>query len=121
MSTKRIHPGIDLKEVGARIALARNAKGLSIQQLADRLCMTKGSVGHWETGTNAIKAPELARICKLLDVSADELLFGIRRWPFTGVDFDLVNDLDPRDLGRLEGALLTLAEQFGMQIKRVGT
>lgn len=111
-------PDIDLAEIGARIAAARNAKGLSTQALAVRLGRTKGAVGHWETGKNAIKAPELAKLCKVLDVSADELLFGTRRWPFEGIDFDSIAGLEKRDIDRLEGGLALAAAQLGIEIKR---
>lgn len=104
--------------MGKRILAARNLRGLSLQAVADALKVSKGTAGHWETGTRTIKHHDLARLCSLLQVSADEVLFGIRRWPFTGIDFDLVNDLEPLDLGRLEGGLLQLAGDFGIQIKR---
>lgn len=104
--------------IGKRLAAARDAKGLSTAALAELLGVSKGTVNHWELGNRAIKHDDLARLCQALDLSADEALFGVRRWPFKGIDFDLVNDLDPRDLGRLEGSLMQLAQDFGMQIKR---
>lgn len=109
---------IDLKQMGRRIADARAAKGLSTQGLATKMEISKGAVGHWETGKNAIRAPELGQLCQILGVSADELLFGVRRWPFSMIDFDAVAGLDQRERGLLEGAMLLAAAQIGLEIKQ---
>ena len=107
--------------MGKRIRDAREAKGLSLQAISERLHISKGTAGHWETGERAIKHHDLARLCAELEVSADEILFGVRRWPLPAVDFDLVSDLEPIDLGRLEGAILQRASDLGLQICRAPT
>lgn len=107
----------DHQAMGERIRHARDRRGFSLQAVADRLGVSKGTVGHWETGVRAIKHDDLARLCALLQISADEVLFGTRRWPFNGINFDLVNDLDQKELGMLEGAMLQLASSIGFAIR----
>lgn len=109
-------PQLALVDLGSRLRRAREAVGLSLHAVADRLGLSHATVGHWETGTNAIKAPELFRLCHLYSVSADDMLFGARRWPFPGVDYDAVQRLEPIDRGRLEGAMLAVAEAMGAAI-----
>lgn len=106
------------KAVGRRLADARAAKGWSLEHVAKRIGVTRATIGHWETGARAIKHRDLAAICTVLGVSADEVLFGVRRWPFEKIDFGSVADLEPIELARLEGALLGLASQLGIEIKR---
>lgn len=106
------------RAMGKRIREAREAKGWSLQQLAERLNVVKASAGHWETGLRAIKHHDLAALCAELDVSADEIVFGVRRWPFTAIDFDRVARLDPIELAHLEGGLMQLASDLGLEILR---
>lgn len=87
-------------------------------QAAERLGVSKAAVGHVETGARTIKLRGLVRLCESYEASADALLFGTRWWPFKAVDFDLVNELDPDDLLRLEGALVQAANSLGLQIRR---
>lgn len=91
------------KQMGRRITAAREARGFSLQNVADRLGVSKGSVGHWETGVRAIKHDDLARLCDLLKASADEILFGKRQWPFASIDLDKVLRLEPQEISQLEG------------------
>lgn len=105
--------------IGKRIKQARIAKGYSTQGLANRMSVSKGTVGHWETGTNAMRIPELVMLCRLLEVSADEIIFGVRRWPFPAIDFDKVAELEPVELGRIEGGLIRQASDLGLDLVRV--
>lgn len=104
--------------MAARLKAAREAKGFSLAYVAGKLKVSKATVGHWETASRAIKHNDLAAFCKLLDVSADEVLFGVKRWPFEKIDFQSVSDLNTRDKDRLEGALVFTAAQLNIEIKR---
>ena len=87
-----------------------------MQTLADRLGVTKATVGHWETGARTIKLLDLRRVCSALEISSDFALFGERRWPFDRISYEAVRDLEPQDRNRLEGALLLTAAQIGLEI-----
>ncbi len=106
------------KAIGARIRDARNAKGFSLRSFAQRMELSHGTLGHWETGTNEIPLEKLWKVCLLLGVSADKLLFDVERWPFDKVSYDKVSDLESADRHRLEGALLSTATDLGIDIRK---
>lgn len=59
---------------GERIARLRRAAGLSQEQLADALEVSRQAVSKWETGQALPETDRIARLCALFSVSADELL-----------------------------------------------
>jgi transcriptional regulator with XRE-family HTH domain len=106
------------RQIGARMREARRLKGVSLRTLAPTFEMTHGALGHWEKGTNAISLPQLWLLCATLGVSADKILFGVERWPFEKVSYAKVADLEPADRHRLEGGLLSVAADLGVEIKQ---
>ena len=60
--------------IGQRIRQARTERGLSQQQLADLIYMSRVAVTHWEIGYSVPDVGLLVRLCHALDVSADWLL-----------------------------------------------
>lgn len=68
---KPLMPYLDLKALKA----ARDAKGWTQYDLADRLDVKQPTVGRWETGEREPKTLEmLVRLCDVLEVSSDYLL-----------------------------------------------
>ena len=63
-------------EVGARIAAARRAAGLTQQALAEAVGVTRSAVAQWETGRAGQLRGNLARIAATLGVSAAFLFEG---------------------------------------------
>lgn len=51
-------------------------KKMTRKTLAERICMERKSVYSWVDGYSMPNALILAKICKVLNVSADYLLFG---------------------------------------------
>ncbi|MGM9642929.1 MAG: helix-turn-helix transcriptional regulator [Eubacteriales bacterium] len=61
--------------VGEQIKKYRNIKGMTQQDIADALGESSGRVIYnWEKGIGRPDCDKLARLCDLLDVSADELI-----------------------------------------------
>ena len=61
--------------VGAQIKKYRNIKGMTQQDIADALGESSGRVIYnWEKGIGRPDCDKLARLCDLLEVSADELI-----------------------------------------------
>lgn len=60
--------------IGERIATLRRAAGLSQEQMAEMLQVSRQAVSKWETGQTLPEADRIPRICALFSVSADELL-----------------------------------------------
>ena len=52
--------------------------GMSQKQLAEKIGMERKAVSMWANGYSMPNSLILARICKVLNVSADYLLFGER-------------------------------------------
>lgn len=61
--------------IGSRIRSAREAKGLTQAQLADKVGNIKSSVvSMWENGNSRPDLDRFSRLCAALDITADELL-----------------------------------------------
>ena len=63
-----------MQRVGLRIAEARNAAGLTQQQLAEVIGLTRTSVTNMEVGRQSIDAVQLAQIARALRTTLDALL-----------------------------------------------
>lgn len=64
-------------QLGSRIRQARDRAGLTQEQLAERIGVSRTAVARYESGEIEPKLHNLAAIALALNVSADELL-GIR-------------------------------------------
>lgn len=64
------------KALGERIATARKERGLTQQQLADKLGVSQQTLAHYEVGRVGVGAPMLPRLSEILDLSFDEILVG---------------------------------------------
>ena len=60
--------------LGEKLKNARTNAGLSQEQLAERLCVSRAAVAKWETNKGLPDIMNLKAISKLLDVSIDALL-----------------------------------------------
>ena len=61
-------------EIGERIRKYRKDRGLTQEQLANSIGVSKGRVSNWEQGANRPDADILADICRSLRVSPSDLL-----------------------------------------------
>ena len=64
-----------------RLAAARKAAGLSQEQLGERLDVTRQAVSKWESGQATPDVLTAARLCEVLQISADYLLLGKNEAP----------------------------------------
>ena len=62
--------------LGEKIARARKRCGLTQEQLAERLDVTRQSVSRWESGAAFPEMEKMVRLARLLGVSCDYLLRG---------------------------------------------
>ena len=67
---------MDAKKIGAFIAAARRARGLTQQQLAEKLGITNRAVSKWETGQGLPDIVLLPDLAAALGVTVDALLAG---------------------------------------------
>lgn len=61
-------------EIGGRIRRYRKAKGLTQEQLAKEINVTKSRISNWEQGINRPDVERIGDICRALNVSPSELL-----------------------------------------------
>lgn len=62
---------------GERIYAARKRAGMTQEDLADRLNVTRQAVSRWESDAAFPETEKLIELCKLFSLSADELLLGV--------------------------------------------
>ena len=61
-------------EIGNRIRKYRKESGLTQEQLAEKIDVTKSRVSNWEQGINRPDADIIGNICRALNVSPSDLL-----------------------------------------------
>lgn len=65
---------INYKKFGTRVKIAREQKGLTQEQLAEKIDMTNNYISNIERNRSIPSISTLVRICNSLDVTPDYLL-----------------------------------------------
>ncbi len=65
-----------MKAMGERIALGRQAMKWTQAELAEQMGVSTQMISNLEQGKKAIRPENLVRVCDVLHLSADEVLFG---------------------------------------------
>ena len=65
-----------MNEIGNYIKKLRKERGLTQQQLAEKLFISFQAVSKWETGETLPETGILLKLCDILDTTADKLLNG---------------------------------------------
>ena len=87
------------RSVGMRLAVAREAKGFTQDDIAKRFLINKGTVSAWETGRGDPGVYRLRELAKLYDLSADALLWENAPTPDAmkiAAQFDSLNEKQKR-------------------------
>ena len=66
---------------GQNLAKERKQAGISQEELAEKLHLTRQTISKWETGASAPDVEGLRALCRALDVSADRLVEGAGQEP----------------------------------------
>ena len=69
---------IDQKKTGQFIADIRKEKGLTQRQLAEEIGVSDKAISRWETGRGMPDTSIMPDLCKVLDISINDLLSGQR-------------------------------------------
>ena len=64
------------KRIGKRIKQCRERLGLSQEEFAEKTGLTANYISTVERGASGISLEALQRLCRLLGVSADRIIFG---------------------------------------------
>lgn len=98
----QLSPGLEL---GRRIRLLREMIGLSQQQLADKVGISRSAVAFWETGRSGHVGKHLGSLAQVLGVEPEVLL--------TGMAYKAIQETLTPD----ESTMLTLYRQLDPLIK----
>ncbi len=56
------------------LKIIRLIRGMSVRQVAQKIDRTPGTISNWETGKIAPDVDSVAKLCKIYDISPNELL-----------------------------------------------
>ena len=104
---------MDLCAIGARIKAAREAAGLTQEDLADALEMSSTHISVLERGVKAPKLETLVKIANALKVSTDTLLQDVVDRASEGLASELsdaISKLPGKDQERILNAIRALTE-----------
>ena len=105
---------MDLKAVGLRIKTAREAKGLTQENLAALVDLSSTHISVIERGMKTVRLDTFVAIANALDVSADTLLVDVVTHSVNGLANGLpeaIRTLPPDEQKRLMKALKAYLEQ----------
>ena len=57
-----------------KLMLARKQKGMTQEELAEKMLTSKQQISYWETGSRTMKINDLKKICEILEVTSDFIL-----------------------------------------------
>lgn len=69
---------IFLKEMGKRVSTRRKSLSLTQEALAEKMNVSIQMISNLELGKKAIRPENLAKLCGILNISADYLLTGTK-------------------------------------------
>ena len=61
--------------IGQKISACRKKRGMSQEDLAERIGVSRQAVSRWETGESVPDVEKIKALCRIFEVSADYLLF----------------------------------------------
>lgn len=100
-------------EISKNLLYYRKKSGLTQKQLAEQLGVKNTAVSNWESGTNSIDIETLVNVCKIFDVSINEM-YGMYSHESSRnseipdsikPDVDLLCKLDSEDRAEIRGMM----------------
>jgi len=63
-------------DIGTRIRTTRRERGITQEELADKVGVSRSAVAQWETGRTGQVTGNLSRIAEALEVNVEYLMYG---------------------------------------------
>ena len=104
---------MQIGEIGKGIAEKRKQAGLSQEELAKRLGLTRQAISRWESGAALPTVDNLVELARVLEVSVDELLQLTREEKQAGLSAESVGLLLDEQAGRQEKRMKRLTWALG--------
>ena len=104
-------------EIGARIKEEREKAGLTQERFSELIGLGTKSVSAFERWTMGISFTTLKKICQVLSVSSDQILFGQREQNENNLSelSKRLERLSPRQYAIAEEIVLKLLEAFSLE------
>lgn len=67
---------MDKYGIGDRVKTVRESKGWNQPELAEKMGVSTQTIGNIERGAKGTKLSNFIKLCEILEVSADYILFG---------------------------------------------
>ncbi len=99
-------------EIGQRIRRYRKEKGLSQEQLAERVNISVTHMSHIETGNTKLSLPVLVDIAAALQVGADDLLTDSVQTATSEYILKLTSDCTPQQMELICEIIKTVKNKF---------
>lgn len=87
-----------LKDMGRRIMVCRKSLRMTQEELAEKLGVSTQMISNLELGKKAIRPENLARVCEVLELSADFVLTGINTKTAVDAVAEKLIRLNPEEL-----------------------
>ena len=72
------------KKMGEKLKIIRVQKGLSQQDVADRLGLTRSAIGFYEAGKRTVDIKTLFKMCDIYNIDINEILKDIKKYVYKG-------------------------------------
>lgn len=106
----------DYMPIGQRIKAARKHKRYTQEFVAERLNVSCQHISDIERGLNGMSLPSLMELCKILEVSADYLLFGTSMGNAPSPIEKMLTKMTPQQALYAEEILTAYAKSCGITI-----
>lgn len=100
-----------LVNMGRRIALRRKELRLTQEQLAERMGVSLQTVSNIELGKKAVRPENLAKLCSLLDITSDYILYGKRSERLLNNTVEKLSSLNPEEYLAIQNLINLLYEK----------
>lgn len=102
--------------IGTRIKTARISKKYTQEYVAEKLNVSCQHISDIERGLNGMSTPSLMEVCRVLEVSADYILFGtISDAASSNPINDILNKMTPQQSMYAEEILMAYAKSCGIK------
>ncbi|MBR2036847.1 MAG: helix-turn-helix transcriptional regulator [Lachnospiraceae bacterium] len=104
---------MDLQVIGQRIKMAREARNLSQEDLAEMVDLSPSHISVIERGVKTTKLDTFVAIANALEVSADTLLVDVVEHSVLGVTnelYDMISGMKKKDQKRILNAVRAFIE-----------
>lgn len=98
--------------IGANIKKARERAGMTQEQLSECIGMGVKNLSAVERGSVGISLTSLKKVCSILHVSSDELIFGNQELNDISAMCSRLERLTPAQFGIVEDVLLKIMDAF---------